>query len=159
MHTHDDDIQIDPDGKTTTKPKKVVAESETLHGDYMGGICVHSGTFTIGPGASHSGSLRILPAAQVIIRGSHNGSLHVSDHAQATVHGRQSGSVHVASDGRVLVERNGRLAGSLHNSGVIENKGIRGGTDHSLGGQIIDLPGGTVRSPSRTVNGASVYEW
>lgn len=67
--------------------------------------------------------------------------------------------MHVASHGRVLVESNGRLPGSLHNSGIIENKGIRGGTDHSLGGDIIDLPGGTVKSPSRTVNGASAYEW
>ncbi|WP_136054591.1 hypothetical protein [Microbacterium sp. K24] len=159
MHSHDDDIRIGPDGSQTTVPRKIVETDETLRSSHSGGICVHSGVFTIGPSASHSGSLQVEPGAQVIISGSHTGSLHVAGEATVTVRGKQSGSVHVAKGGRVIVKRGGRLAGSLHVSGVIENMGTRGGSEHIDGGDVVDLLGGTVKRPTRTIGGAAVYEW
>ncbi len=159
MHTHNDDIHIGPNGARSTTPQKVVETDETLHGSHSGGICVHSGVFTVGSRASHSGSLRVETGAKVVIRGSHSGSVHVADQAAVVVQGKQSGSVHVAAGGRLRVEHGGQLAGSLHVSGLIENSGVRGGSEHIEGGQILDLPGGSVKQPSRITNGAAVYEW
>ena len=71
--------------------------------------------------------------------------------------GRQQGPVFVAAGGRVDVEPQGTLAGSLDVDGVLRNRGIRGGAV-SGAGVVDDLPGATVK---RTVvrNGTTDIEW
>jgi len=71
--------------------------------------------------------------------------------------GVQQGTVHVEHNAQVIVHPSGRLAGTLHNDGLVVNRGTRGGAVTG-GGHIQDLDGGTERRPV-TRNGVQYYEW
>lgn len=116
-------------------------------------------TFEIGPRGHHSGSLRLQPGSSARIAGQHSGSLHVGPNAVVEVTGSQSGSVHVDSGGLVRVHPGGKLAGSLHVSGLIENRGTRGGSEHMNGGEIRDLNGASVKQPVTSRDGTKTYSW
>ena len=137
-------------------PPKVVHETETLRGTHQGSIHVQRGAVLTISG-THQGSLHLESGAQVVIVGQHQGSLHVAFDAAATIHGSQQGSTHVDQGGEVTVDRSGRLAGSLHNEGVVRNEGARGGTV-SGAGLLEDLPGSTIKQPQMR-DGMTVYVW
>lgn len=159
-HAHAQDVHIKADGSSEYRDPWVVTSDDALHRQYSGGICVHSpANFEIGAQGQHSGSLRLQPGTTATITGQHSGSLHVEPDAVADVIGNQSGSVHVERGGVVRVHPGGRLAGSLHVSGLIENRGTRGGSVHMGGGEIRDLDGGTVRQPTRSSDGMNIYQW
>lgn len=159
-HEHGQDIFIKADGSEEYREPWIVTEDDSLHGQHSGGICVHEGaTFEIGSRGQHSGSLRLQPGSKARITGQHSGSLHVGPGAEADVTGSQSGSVHVDRGGLVRVHPGGRLAGSLHVAGLIENRGIRGGSVHMSGGEIRDLDGGTVKQPTTSSDGRNTYRW
>lgn len=158
-HEHQDDIFIDASGNETRRQPWIIDDDAHLSTSHSGGICIHrGGELTIDKAGRHSGSLSLRPGASAVIRGAHSGSLHVAPEAMVVVEGQQSGSVHVEHGGVVRVLANGRLAGSLHVAGRIENSGQRGGTVSERGGEIIDLPGSTVKQP-RFKDGTAVYEW
>lgn len=160
-HEHAQDVHIQADGSAEYRDPWVVEEDDALHGKHSGGICVHApATFEIGTRGQHSGSLRLQPGSSVRITGQHSGSLHVAADAVADVTGVQSGSVHVERGGLVRVHQGGRLSGSVHVSGLIENRGIRGGSERLGGGEIRDLDGGTVKPPtSVSADGTKTYRW
>lgn len=60
--------------------------------------------------------------------------------------------------GLVRVHPGGKLAGSRHVAGLIENRGTRGGSDHLNGGSVQDLDGESVKQPSRRGE-ANYYNW
>lgn len=158
-HEHGLEITINADGSRTTRPSKVVTDTELLAGSYAGGICVHEGAvFTIAEAGRLSGSLTFRSGSTGVIVGRHSGSLHVSDGASVEVVGDQSGSVHVDAGGIVVVAPTGRLAGSLHVAGLIENRGVRGGSVHLAGGAIHDI-GGTVKQPQTSDGNVAFYNW
>lgn len=141
---HSQDIHIQADGSEEYRDPWVVTESETLVGQHSGSVCVHEdATFEIGRSGQHSGSLRLQPGSRARVVGRHSGSLHVAGGAAAEVLGDQTGSVHVEPGGLVQVHPGGKLAGSLHGAGLIENRGTRGGSDHMTGGEIRDIDGGS----------------
>lgn len=72
--------------------------------------------------------------------------------------GSKNGSVHIESAGLVRVERGGKLAGSLHVAGLIENRGTRGGSVNLTGDAIEDLDGGLVKQPTQQ-GGRNYYSW
>lgn len=157
-HVHAQDVHIQADGSSEYRDPWVVTSDDALHGHYSGGVCVHApANFEIGLRGQHSGSLRLQSGATAKITGQHSGSLHVGRDAVADVVGNQSGSVHVEQGGVVRVHPGGRLAGSLHVSGLIENWGTRGGSVHLGGGEIRDLDGGTVKQPTRSSDGMNTY--
>ena len=157
---HHDAVLIGPGGQRSQVPTRVIEEAENLRGVQNTSSCVHSGTFTIDSGAIHNGSIQLLPSAELVVRGTNNGSLHVARNSRAVIVGRQNGSVHVDDGGLVRVETTGRLAGSLHVNGRIEHAGTRGGSVAADAfGEIVDLPGSTVKQPTTGTNGASIYNW
>jgi hypothetical protein len=159
-HEHGQDIFINADGSEEYREPWVVTADDALQGDYSGSICVHEGaTFEVGARGTHSGSLTLRPGSRVRIIGTHSGSLRVSRGAAVEVTGHKSGSVHVERGALVKVQPGGRLSGSLHVAGLIENRGTRGGSVHMSGGEIRDLDGGTVKQPTRSSDGISVYYW
>jgi hypothetical protein len=159
-HDHSDDIFIGADGRSERRSQRVVDADEALTGPYSGGICVHAGaTFEISRGGEHSGSLTFRSGSGGRIVGRHSGSLHVSERSDVLVVGDQSGSVHVDSGAVLKVAAGGKLAGSLHVAGLIENRGLRGGSVHLEGGEIRDVDGGTVKQPTSTGEGTAVYNW
>jgi hypothetical protein len=157
-HEHNQDIFI-TDGLEERRDPWVIDEDQQLAGHHKGGICVHEDAeFTLEMGAHHAGSLSFRPGSVGRIYGKHSGSLHVAPAARVEIVGDQSGSVHIEPGGLLRVEQGGKLAGSLHVAGQIENRGVRGGSVQLAGGEIQDLDGGTVKEPSRR-NGMTFYEW
>jgi hypothetical protein len=158
-HEHSVDVIVGPDGSEEYREPWIVEGEDILARPYSGSVCVHTGaTFTIASGGQHSGSLTFQPSSTGRIVGRHSGSLHVSSDTDVEVIGTQSGSVHVATGAVIRVGPTGTLAGSLHVSGVIENRGTRGGSVHLVGGEIRDLDGGSVKQPI-VRDGTSVYRW
>ncbi|SEO07469.1 hypothetical protein [Cryobacterium luteum] len=158
-HSHPNDIFIKAGGVEVEKPPLVIDGDNTLSGTHNGSVCVHDGTLIILRGATHNGSLTVQPSAHVTIHGVHNGSLTIGSSATSEVLGAQNGSVHVDVNGALRVAIGGRLAGSLTVAGRIENAGVRGGTVTKIGGEVIDLPGSTIKEARRSAEGANVISW
>ncbi|UKA73392.1 hypothetical protein [Arthrobacter sp. FW306-06-A] len=157
-HEHRQDTFI-TNGVEELREPRIIEGHEELTTHYDGSICVHEGAeFTLAAGAGHSGSLTFRPGSAGYILGKHSGSLHVAPTATVEVAGDQSGSVHIDSGGFLKVEKGGKLAGSLHVAGQVENRGVRGGSVHLAGGEIRDLDTGTVKEPV-VKNGMSYYRW
>ena len=157
-HEHSQDIFI-TDGSEERRDSWVIEEHRQLTGQHHGSICVHQDAeFTLELGAHHSGSLTFRPGSVGRIFGKHSGSLHVAPTARVEILGDQSGSVHIEPGGLLRVDEGGKLAGSLHVAGQIENRGVRGGSVHLAGGEIHDLDNGTVKTATHR-NGMSFYEW
>jgi len=159
-HEHAQDIFIQADGSEEHRHPWVVASDEQLNGKHSGGVCVHAdATFEIGMRGHLAGSLSLRPGGKARIAGRHSGSLHVGPGAVAEVTGEQSGSVHVDRGGLLQVQAGGKLAGSLHVAGMIENRGTRGGSVYMSGGQILDLDGGVEKQPTKGQDGTLYYTW
>lgn len=158
-HNHPDDITIGLDGSETLSPSRIVDGDETLLAKLNGSVCVHAGTFTIAPGATHNGSLSVREGARAEILGTHNGSLDVHPGAVVGIAGAQNGSSNVDGSGLIEVHATGKLAGSIDLSGRIVNAGVRGGSVHNHGGTISEVDGGRVKQPDRTEDGIETYRW
>ncbi|MCZ2819743.1 hypothetical protein O2V63_05320 [Modestobacter sp. VKM Ac-2977] len=160
-HEHALDIHILADGSEERREPWVITDGhETLTEAHSGGVCVHAeASFEIARRGQLSGSLSLQPGSSARIAGQHAGSLHVEAGAVAEVVGDQSGSVHVEDGGLVRVHPGGKLAGSLHVAGLIENRGTRGGSVQLSGGVVEDLDGGSVKQPTEGPRGENVYKW
>lgn len=159
QHEHSQDITINADGSETYSETTVVDSDGMLTGVHSGSVCVHEpARYTIATGATHDGSLAFEPGSAGSIDGVHNGSLHVEAGAVVEVHGAQNGSTHVATGGLVRVAPTGRLSGSLHVDGLVENRGVRGGSMHPADADVRDLDGGSVKQPQMR-NGRAYYTW
>jgi hypothetical protein len=160
-HEHYADIFIQADGSEEHREPWVVHNGhETLTGTHSGGVCIHAGaSFEIGSRGQLSGSLSLQPGSSARIVGQHSGSLHVGADSVVEVVGSQSGSVHVERRGLVRVQPGGKLAGSLHVAGLIENRGTRGGPVQVIGGAVEDFDGGSVKEPTKSRDGANYYSW
>lgn len=158
-HEHPKDIVVKADGSTEYRDQWVVSDDEVLATSHSGGVCVHSGaTFELAKGGRLSGSLTLQPGSAARIVGHHSGSLHVGRNSVVDVLGDQSGSVHVNHSGLVKVHPDGKLAGTLHIAGMIENRGTRGGSVHLSGGTVQDVEGGSVKQPTRRSDG-NTFIW
>lgn len=128
----------------------------TLNGRHQGSICVHAGaTFSLA--GTQNGTVTLRPGSSLIVQGTLNGSTSVGAGSSVEVLGVLSGTVHVDEGGKVVVERTGRLAGTLSVDGLVQNEGIRGGAVTGSG-EILDVNGGRVNHPI-IENGMQVYRW
>lgn len=126
-HEHPKDIFIQADGFEEQRDPWVVTGDEVLTTAHSGAVCVHEGaTFELASRGRLSGSLTLQPGSSARIVGQHSGSLHVEMDAVADALGNQSGSTHVEDGGLVRVHPGGKLVGSLHVAGLIENRGKAG---------------------------------
>lgn len=158
-HSHPNDIFIDAGGTEREVPPLIIEGDEVLHGKHSGSVCVHSGTVTIVRGATYNGSLTVQPSAQVSILGVLNGSLTIHSYSTVEVSGVHNGSTYIDGGGLLKISAGGRTAGSLTVGGRVENSGERGGVVTEIGGDIIDLPGSTVKQPESGADGAQIYRW
>lgn len=159
-HEHRLDIFVGSDGSEERRGPWVVDNDSDLTSSYSGSICVHPGAvFEITRYGHHSGSLTFQPGSVGRIIGKHSGSLHVAEEAHVEVLGDQSGSVHIDAGAVLRVAPSGKLAGTLNVAGVVENRGVRGGSIRLAGGQVHDVDGGAVKQPSTNRDGTSIYRW
>lgn len=158
-HEHPQDVFIQADGSEQFREPWVVTDNQVLATAHSGGVCVHKGaTFELASRGRLSGSLTLQAGSSARIVGQHSGSLHVGPGSVVDVVGSQSGSVHVERTGLVRVHPDGKLAGSLHVAGLIENRGTRGGSVHMGGGAVQDLESGSVKQPARRGD-RNYYSW
>lgn len=121
-----------------------------------GSVCVHVGARLIVRGVQN-GSVSSRPTATGVVRGTVNGSVTVAEGGRVEVVGSINGSVHVEEGGLNHIAPSGKLAGSLHVNGVIENEGVRGGPVTGYG-DVRDVGTGRVRQPV-VENGVIAYRW
>lgn len=70
-------------------------------------------------------SVNVGSRATVILRGKIQGSTRLEPGCRLAITGAQEGSVTVLPGAEVIVERGGKLAGSLHNDGTVVVRGTR----------------------------------
>lgn len=141
------------DGKRM--PPLVVTEDYVLTGIHQGSVHVEGGRFTLD--GVLQGSLHIHPGASAEIRGIQQGSVHIDVGCSIEVAGAVEGSTHVEPGGRVEVEASGKLAGSLHNDGLIVLRGVFGGSVTGKGEMRIE-GNGRIKQPT-IQGGVSFYDW
>lgn len=142
------------DGKWV--PPRVVVGQEELLGTHQRSVHVEAGGQLVLVGILQ-GTLHVEEGATVVIRGACQGTLHVSSGSLVIIEGRQEGTVHVDQGGRVEAKSRAKLAGTIHNDGLILNQGVRGGRV-SGEGTLKDLPGSSVKQPVMR-DGAWIYHW
>lgn len=147
-------LNIGPNGEEFEQ--LVATGNHVMRGTYRGGVCVEEGaTFEL-LGDLH-GSLWVHESAIAVIAGQHHGSVHVDRSALVRLAGKLNGSVHVSAGARVDIEAQGRLAGSIHNDGLIVLRGAFGGTQSGNGDLKLE-DGGYIKQPS-VRDGIRYYEW
>jgi hypothetical protein len=158
---HPQDVFVGADGSEEYRDPWVVDSDDQLGGSHSGSICVHGGAnFEIARGAHHSGSLSFQMGSSGRIIGRHSGSLYLGEQSNVEVVGDQSGTVNVDPGAVLKVAPGGKLAGTLHVAGLIENRGVRGGTVQADGGgEVRDVDGGVVKPPTSMRDGRAIYRW
>lgn len=136
-------------------PQLVVESDCVIQGRHDGTVHVENGTLSI-YGELH-GTLDVQSDAAVIIIGEQHGSVSVESNAKVTVIGELHGTTSVYNCGTIVVEETGKLAGSLHNNGVVIVRGVFGGAQSGLGELILEGTG-HIKYPT-IKNGISYYEW
>lgn len=137
-------------------PPRVFSADGTLTGTHQGSVVVQQGVDLFLRGTLQ-GSLWLEPNSRATIAGEQQGSVHVDEQAELVVTGRISGSTHIASGASVIVERSGRLAGSVTNYGSLVVRGEQGG-EITGSGEVEVAPGGRIKRPT-VRNGIRYYEW
>lgn len=136
------------------RPRLVITGDYILSGVHQGGVHVEAGRFQLD--GTIKGSLEIQTGVHATIRGNNREHLSVASGAHVVVTGSINGSLHVAQGGVVIVERGGKLAGSLHNDGEVIVRGVFGG---AIVGSPVQLEGsGYIKEPT-VRDGVNYYEW
>lgn len=143
---------------TYVQPDKdrIITGDEAMHEKHRGSVIVE-GTGHLTLWGCVQGSLSVEVDGQVTIHGKQQGSVSVDERGRVVVTGAIDGSVYVSPGAVVVVEQGGRLAGSLHNDGLVIVRGAFGGSQSGAG--ELRLEGsGYVKAPVIR-DGASFYSW
>jgi len=136
-------------------PQMVIDDDFTIHGKHSGTVHVERGTLTIQ--GELRGTLDVQSEAKVIIVGKQHDTVSVNDDAEVIVFGELHGTTNVSAYGTVIVEAHGKLAGTLHNNGVVIVKGVFGGAQSGNGNLILE-ENGYIKQPT-VKDGINYYEW
>jgi hypothetical protein len=136
-------------------PPTVFTEDHVLTGNHRGSVRVDGGALELV--GKVQGSLWLATGASVELRGTLEGSAHLASGSTVDVIRAIEGSVHVEPGARVVVESSGRIAGSLHNEGVVIVRGVFGGS-RSGAGEFRLEDHGWVKQP-RIEDGVPIYDW
>lgn len=93
----------------------------------------------------------------VVIVGKQHGTVSVYDSAKVTIMGELHGTIYVSDYGTVIIEKMGKLAGSLHNNGTVIIRGVFGGSQSGDGELVLEDNGYIKQTTTR--NGVNFYEW
>jgi hypothetical protein len=136
------------------RPPLVVTSDTTLDGLHAGSVHVESGRLLLT--GTLQGSLTLHSGSTATISGRQQGSVHVAAGASVPVTGAIEGSMQVSPGAAIVVERGGKLAGSLHNDGEVMVRGVFGGQRSGSGSFVLD--GGSVKQP-QVRDGVYFYDW
>jgi hypothetical protein len=136
-------------------PPLVVREDYVLRETHDGTVQVEGGHFEL-RGRLH-GTLNLQSGSRASIHGVQAGTVAVGAGVSVTVLGAIEGTASVEEGGTVLVGPNAKLAGTLHNDGLVIIQGVFG--DAQSGRGELRLEGeGHIKQP-RIHNGVHYYSW
>jgi hypothetical protein len=135
------------DGRKT--PQLVITEDFTLTIAHQGQIHVEAGTLVLD--GVHEGSMRVHSGATAIIRGMRTGSLLVELEGKAIIIGETRGSSTIDQGGILVIERSGRVTGSIMNLGKVMIRGEHTGSRNGTGQYLVD--GGWLKSARDPIDG------
>src|SRR5690349_5609103 len=106
-------------------PQTVISTDHEISGTHVGTVHVEAGRLTLA--GVIQGTLNVHSGASALIQGNQHGTVSVDDGAEVIVTGAINGTTSVHHGGRLVVERDGRLAGTLSNEGTVIIRGVFGG--------------------------------
>lgn len=106
---------------------------------------------------THNGTLDVQEGVTVKIFGHQNGTMHVEPRSTVRVRGAINGTVNVEPGAQVIVEAGARLAGTLHNDGLVIVRGAIGGA-RSGDGELRLEGNGYIKDPE-VRDGVYYYHW
>ena len=136
-------------------PPLVVREDHILTGTHEGSVHVEAGQFTLA--GVIQGSLDIQGGVRALISGAQQGSVSLEPDSVVTVTGAIEGSAAVGAGATLIIERGGKLAGSLRNDGLVILRGVFGGSRDGSGEFRIEEHG-RIKQPIIR-DGMNIYEW
>lgn len=143
---------------TPPDPDIVVTDETQIDGTHRGSVHVRPEGHLTANGTIQ-GSLLLDPNARATIRGKQQGSVHVSSGADLTVYGAVEGSLHVEHHATVTIASGAKLAGSLHNEGLVIVRGVFGGARFGRGELRFEDQGYEKRPDEVRSDGTVVYRW
>ena len=104
-----------------------------------------------------TGTLSLHPGTTATISGVQAGTVSIRSGASVAVTGAIQGTTHLARGATLVIESAGRLAGTLHNDGLVIVRGVFGGAQTGSGELRLE-DGGYIKEP-RIIHGAHHYDW
>jgi hypothetical protein len=133
----------------------VITSDHVLVGTHRGTVQVESGHLELR--GVNQGSLHIHPGATASISGRQQGTASISSGGSLLVTGAIEGTTNVAGAAGLVVEATGKLAGTLHNDGLVVIRGVFGGARSGQGELRFEDSGW--EKPPVIRDGVSYYEW
>jgi cytoskeletal protein CcmA (bactofilin family) len=138
-------------------PPIVITSDYVLTGVHNVPVIVEAGKLQVT--GTVNGSLRLSSNTTTTIKGTVNGSVHLENASTVIVTGSLNGSLHTNYGATAIVERTGKLAGSIHNEGTIIIRGVFGGSGFGSG-ELRYEDGGYEKQPTTiTADGTRTYNW
>ena len=136
-------------------PFTVITSDQSLDGVHKTGFEIVGCTVVVN--GKIQGSIAMINGSVVSVNGINQGSISVSGGSRLSVYGESQGSLSISRDSVVVIERGGRIAGSIHNNGTLIIRGGFAGSYSGTGKHAVQDDGYVVRP--RVENGINYYEW
>jgi cytoskeletal protein CcmA (bactofilin family) len=136
-------------------PQLVIDRDHVMIGTHAGTVRVRAGRFTLA--GTIQGTLEIQRGLIANVAGTQQGTVSVGDASTVTVTGAIEGTATVARGGTLVVEPGGKLAGTLHNDGLVIVRGVFGGAQSGTGKLCLEGQG-WIKEPIMR-DGVACYEW
>lgn len=143
----------DRDGRQV--PRLVVSGQFHLTGVHQGSVHLESGPFTLV--GTLQGTLDVQSGVTVYVFGTLQGSLVIAGAATVIVSGVIQGSTYLARGATLVIEPSGKLAGAVHNDGLLTVRGVLGGPREGSG--VTRFEGKGFEKKPIFLDGISYYEW
>lgn len=124
-------------------PPLVIRDQYVITGEHKGTVYVEAGRLKIE--GFLSGALKVGPDSNVEICGTHLGPVYIEKGSTVYVYGAIQGTTNVEPGSFLIVEKAGKVDGSLYNHGSVILRGVFGGVVN--GGGEIKVDGGQIKKP------------
>ena len=102
-------------------------DGDTIFRDTTEGLVTVRDGVTLTIEGEHSGSVLVQGGGSLVIAGTLRGALEIESLASVTVTGDAVGDIDIRVAGTLIVERSGRVFGTVVNNGSFTNHGLRAG--------------------------------
>lgn len=136
-------------------PPLVITGDQVLAGVHIGTVHVQAGALNLV--GTIRGTLILHPRTRAVISGTQAGTISIGAGSTVIVTGAIEGTTHVEPHSTVVIEPGAKLAGSLHNDGLVVLRGVFGGA-RSGAGELRIEDQGRIKMP-RVEGNVHYYDW